>query len=90
MFFLTNNVKHSQILSETYIEYGQNVSKHDISQIKLFCEKCVGFMYHMWPMLMKDKDMWYGPLGRDMPEIRNVRKLSSLNKIPRNSPKKRK
>ncbi len=44
MFFLTNVVTHFQVLSVTFTEYGKNVNKCDISQIKLFWEKCVGFM----------------------------------------------
>ncbi len=35
-FFLNNIFTHFQVLSVTFIEYGQNVNIHDISQIKIF------------------------------------------------------
>ncbi len=34
MFFLTN-ISHFKVLPVTFIEFRQNVNKHDISQIKL-------------------------------------------------------
>ncbi len=43
-FFSTNAVTHFQVLSVTFIEYGQNVNEHHISWIELFWEKWVGFM----------------------------------------------
>ncbi len=36
MFVLTNIVTHFHLLPVTFFEYGQNVNKRDISQIKLF------------------------------------------------------
>ncbi len=54
--FLTN-VTHFQLLYETFIENGQNVNKHDIPWMKLFCEKFVAFMYPMWLMMTKENDM---------------------------------
>ncbi len=53
---LLTDVTHFQLLSLTFIEYGQNVNKHCISQIKLFWEKWAGFMQPMWSMLTKDND----------------------------------
>ncbi len=41
---LFTNVTHFQLLSVTSIEYGQNVNKHKILQIKVFWEKWEEFM----------------------------------------------
>ncbi len=40
----TNVVTHFQLLSATFIKYGQNINKDDISEVKQFGEKWVRLM----------------------------------------------
>ncbi len=42
MFFLTNIVTHFQVLFVTFIEYGQNINKHDIIIDKAILGKMCG------------------------------------------------
>ncbi len=45
MLFLTKLFTHFHVLYVMFIEYEQNVNKHNISQIKLFWKKKMGGVY---------------------------------------------
>ncbi len=56
MFFF-NVVRHYQLLSVMLMKYGQNVHKHNISQIKLFWGKMCGVYVTYVADVDKDNDM---------------------------------